>query len=537
MGKLKPTCIAVTEDGLQLYALASGYDTSIKFGQPGSDTRYILLKSDVRPAALLETSWTVVSSFKKSSLNILSGISANTMACAVSPTGVFTVLDAYGIPQNLPPSAGGSPMQMNPVGIRYDPGLDTNNGAVSASGPGGWVNITVGFNWPQSSMKSQLFYVSSKLVLGVLDNKNNIWFALEDGQKSFQFAAELPCPNTIVDSFMSFTYNPSSNMFYVVGALSTSLTTTVLGMPMLPDAKLINVPTAAGGLKSYAYTLPPTSGYPAGCQTAFPVLVTVFKDSFYMLCVNQATGETTNWSSQLYTIPSLSSATTLGAPVSLSSDFKPTTFDRFEPVDGASGIFAVLHDMSSAHSSIVLTGSKAGSYWKPSFYYANVTTSFDDIPNNSGVIDESGDGGGGSASLSTGAIAGIVAGVIVVIGLFFWWCRSGLEDVEEKGGDGRFEEHKGEYLDPDDPEVIRTYQDQLQGELQFSQHPRPNFTTTVGGGNGAEEATLTTSHWEDKKIPYPQSIGQTNPISSSPVAGTRAPQTIQRSNNPQYRGQ
>lgn len=223
--------------------------------------------------------------------------------------------------------------------------------------------------------------------------------------------------------------------------------------------------------------------------------------------------------------------------MSLSSDFKPTTFDRFEPVDGASGIFAVLHDMSSAHSSIVLTGSKAGSYWKPSFYYANVTTSFDDIPNNSGVIDESGDGGGGSASLSTGAIAGIVAGVIVVIGLFFWWCRSGLEDVEEKGGDGRFEEHKGEYLDPDDPEVIRTYQDQLQGELQFSQHPRPNFTTTVGGGNGAEEATLTTSHWEDKKIPYPQSIGQTNPISSSPVAGTRAPQTIQRSNNPQYRGQ
>ncbi|KAG0040776.1 D-tyrosyl-tRNA(Tyr) deacylase [Podila clonocystis] len=420
--KLKPTCVAVTEDGLQFYALASGYDTSIKFGQPGSDTRYILLKSDDRPASLLETRWAVVSSFKKSSLNILSGISANTVACAVSPAGVFTILDAYGIPPNMPPSAGGSPMQMNPVGIRYDPGLDTNNGAVSASGPGGWANITVGF--------------------------------------------------------MSFTYNPSSNMFYVVGALSTSLTTTVLGMPMPSDAKLISVPTAAGGLKSYSYTLPPTTGYPAGCQTAFPVLATVFKDSFYMLCINQATGETTNWASQLYTISSLNSSTTLGAPLSLSSDFKPAAFDRLEPVDGASGIFAVLHDMSSAHSSIVLTGSKAGSYWKPSFYYANVTTTFDDIPSNNGVIDEGGDGGGGSSNLSTGAIAGIVAGVIVVIGFFFWWCRSGHENVEEKGGDGRFEEHKGEYLDPDDPEVIRTYQDQLQGELQFSQHPRPNFTTT-----------------------------------------------------------
>lgn len=76
-------------------------------------------------------------------------------------------------------------------------------------------------------------------------------------------------------------------MFYVVGALSTSLTTTVLGMPMPPGAKLINVPTAAGGPKSYAYTLPLTTGYPAGCQTASPVLATVFKDSFYMLCVNQ----------------------------------------------------------------------------------------------------------------------------------------------------------------------------------------------------------------------------------------------------------
>lgn len=84
-------------------------------------------------------------------------------------------------------------MQMNPVGIRYDPGLDTNSGVVSASGPGGWVNITVGFNWPQGSMKSQLFYVSSKLVLGVLDNKNNIWFAQEGDRRSFQFAAELPC--------------------------------------------------------------------------------------------------------------------------------------------------------------------------------------------------------------------------------------------------------------------------------------------------------------------------------------------------------
>lgn len=101
-------------------------------------------------------------------------------------------------------------MQMNPVGIRYDPGLDTNNGAVSASGPGGWVNITVGFNWPQSSMKSQLFYVSSKLVLGVLDNKNNIWFALEDGQKSFQFAAELPCVSLYtVFSSVAYVYDGS----------------------------------------------------------------------------------------------------------------------------------------------------------------------------------------------------------------------------------------------------------------------------------------------------------------------------------------
>jgi hypothetical protein len=83
--------------------------------------------------------------------------------------------------------------------------------------------------------------------------------------------------------------------------------------------------------------------------------------------------------------------------VSLSSDFKPTAFDRFEPVDGTSGIFAVLHDMSSAHSSIVLTGFKSGSYWKPSYYYANVTTLFDDIPNNNGVIDEGGYGGGGNS--------------------------------------------------------------------------------------------------------------------------------------------
>lgn len=60
MGKLKPTCIAVTEDGSQLYALASGYDTSITFGDPGSDTRYILLKSDTRPASLQETSWNEV---------------------------------------------------------------------------------------------------------------------------------------------------------------------------------------------------------------------------------------------------------------------------------------------------------------------------------------------------------------------------------------------------------------------------------------------------------------------------------------------
>lgn len=218
--------------------------------------------------------------------------------------------------------------------------------------------------------------------------------------------------------------------------------------------------------------------------------------------------------------------------MSLSSDFKPAAFDCFEPVDGASGIFAILHDMSSAHSSIALTGSKAGSYWKPSFYYANVTTSFDDIPNNNGVIDEGGDGGGGSSNLSTGAIVGIVAGVVVVSGFFIWWCRLGPENAEEKGGDGRFEEHKGEYLDPDDPEVIRTYQDQLQGELEFSQNPRPNFTTTIVDSSGAEEPSFTMSNWKDKKIPYPQGVEQTDRTSSSSAAGTRAPQTIQRSKSP-----
>ncbi|KAF9211537.1 hypothetical protein BGZ59_007935 [Podila verticillata] len=225
-----------------------------------------------------------------------------------------------------------------------------------------------------------------------------------------------------------------------------------------------------------------------------------------MLCVNQvATGDTADRTSQFYTIPSLASATTLGAPVNLSSDFKPAMFGRFQPVDGASGIFAVLHDASSAHSSIVLTGSRAGSYWKSPFYYANVSTSFDDTPNNNGVIDKGGDGvngdGGGSHFL-TGAIAGIVASAVVVLGLFYWWCKSRHGDVEKKGGDGRFEEHKGEYLDPDDPEVIKIYQDQLQGELKSSQHPRPNYTTTVGDDSGAPEASLTTTNQADKKTPY-----------------------------------
>lgn len=231
--------------------------------------------------------------------------------------------------------------------------------------------------------------------------------------------------------------------------------------------------------------------------------------------------------------------------MNLSSDFKPATFGRFEPVDGASGIFVVLHDASSAHFIIVLTGSRVGSYWKSPFYYANVTTSFDDTPNNNGVIDKGGDGvnsDGGSSHLSTGAIAVIVASATVVLGFLYWWCKSGPEDVEEKGGDGRFEEHKGEYLDPDDPEVIKTYQDQLQGEPQFSQHPRPNYTTTVGDGNGAPEASLTTSNRADKKTPYsspsPQGNGQTGLTSSSPAACTCAPQaTHQRSKNPQYRGQ
>lgn len=139
-------------------------------------------------------------------------------------------------------------------------------------------------------------------------------------------------------------------------------------------------------------------------------------------------------------------------------------FGSFEPVSGASGIFAVLQDASSAYSSIVLTGSRAGSYWKSPFYYVNVTTSFDDTPNNNGVIDKGGDdsnGDGGGFRFSTGAIAGIVAGVIIVLGFVYWWCRSRPEDVEEKRGDGHVEEHKGEYLNPNDSEVIKTYQDQL----------------------------------------------------------------------------
>ncbi|KAG0343942.1 hypothetical protein BG004_004876 [Podila humilis] len=561
MGRLKPTCIAATQDGTQLYAIASGYDTSIQFGEPGSSTRYILLKSDTRPTSLAATTWTVVSSYNLQDLNQLSGGNGlNTVSCAVSPTGVFTILDAYSIPKDLPPSAGGTSLPMNPQGVRYDPSLDTNKDVDGASGPGGWVNVDVKFNWPLNSLKSMLFYISSsspsKLTIGVLDNSKKIWFGQEDDQGIVQPAGELPCPNTVIDSFMSFTYNPVSNMFYVVGGLSTSLTTTLLGMPMPADAKLVTIPAnAVAGLKTYVYQRPPTTGYPSGCQVAFPVLATIHKDVYYMLCVNPAsTGDTSAWSSQLYTVPSLSSSTSLSNPTNVSSDFKTAVFDNFFAVDGGvGGVYAVLHDPSKTHSSLVLDGPQTGSYWMAPPYYANVTSSFDDIPENNGVI-RGGNGGGGGGSgerLSPGAIVGIVFGIWVAVAALLWWCRRGIRDIEEeKGGDGLFEEHKGEYLDPNDPDVIKTYQNLLQNDLQLGRHPGPAYSTTIGESSNHDtygrDGDSVISVGEKKRSEAYSTMEQHNDIeaSSSPsfspqpvMLSARAPQTVpQRSMNPQYRG-
>ncbi|KAG0046044.1 hypothetical protein BGZ83_008756, partial [Gryganskiella cystojenkinii] len=342
-GNLTIACLASSLDGSTLYGLAYGYNSSIPYGELGSDNLAILIRTTPSaPANFGNITWEVVSTILRSSLNYLSG-GFRSYGCSISPTGgVFTVLNSDGAPVSDPTS-----VSRQPMGFRYDPALRSTgtNASLSINGTG-WVNLDVSgdYIWPENYVKVSLFYFlgglqgargssstrKQNVVLVVLDASSVLYLAQEDDRRIFQKGSTLRPPEMSLSTVLTFTY--ADNYLYLVGSNTAYKTTVVvLGLPITDG---ITIPAEDLPLRNISYTAL-TSTPSNNCQAAFSVYAGLFQDTYYMVCANPRYIANIGRPSLLFMIPDITdSNATLGDPIHLNNSYNPVSMDFFLPFPG-----------------------------------------------------------------------------------------------------------------------------------------------------------------------------------------------------------
>ncbi|KAF8931282.1 hypothetical protein EDD21DRAFT_447973 [Dissophora ornata] len=450
MTYINTTVACVTSDGTSLYGLTDTMFLGTYTGEVA------VVKSNPNPKSLADVSWTVLSSIDMKDMYFSCGLltlgtgtgwADSKYYCSVSAQGVFTLLcDNTGLGPTTAPM-----VQYNPKGPK--------NTAVTSKGPGSWQNITVpaAYNWTGYHSNDILFYDDSV-------TSQRLWHVYH-----------MPYANTIKIGYV----DPASQTLVSAGTWS-------VGLPTSPyQFSGVTVAYGNGQISAYwlngtsstifmfqlsdyaspAPTLQKSIATPASsvCDVAEPVVSAFYQKSYYMVCVQYLAPGSPYMPGQLFVVQD----TTVAAPLAQATSIANASFvngGKFVPIGAIGASPFAFVPPSFAYVSYGLTlGQPNQGIWQGPVTMTVVAL-------------------GSSSPLSIGAIVGIVVGVLALFGIvgFCLFRRSKAK--------------KNAVPAPPAPNVTPAHdfpKEEVQsppgelkggmlGQIQFSQHPRPNFTTTLG---------------------------------------------------------
>ncbi|KAG0073829.1 hypothetical protein BGZ93_001886 [Podila epicladia] len=397
-----PLCVA--SNGNTLYAVAtSGL---------GESEAIILVKSNTAPGSLAAVSWTTVATTLQKTLTTISGHSmSKEVVCHVDNRGVFTLMSLFSKSR-----VAGAAL---PSGYQYDPATKA------------WTNIAVsaGYKWGDAAGKA-LFTVD-----GSSSTLMHIYLAdpLQFHNRGSNIAVYNPTTHIMTEGITPWIVKDTVQHF--AGANGTAY---IVSVDIMTNLIYLNIgavgPTGAppASTKTVQLDVGTCSGY--GFRSA------IREGTCYLLC-SDATSTTYRWFTY--------DGTSLSASSPTMTDVRSTSFG-FLPLGpaGSPATWAFMYDVLGVYG-VTLTGPQAGQ-WQTVPYKFNISdpvpspgsgTGSDSSGSGTGSGSGSGSGSGvtgggekgnlgsgegsGSGGLSTGALAGIIGGVAVVlcVAIFAIWRR------------------------------------------------------------------------------------------------------------------
>ncbi|KAG0325957.1 hypothetical protein BG000_001582 [Podila horticola] len=351
MSLLGPTCVA--SNGNTLYAFVNtGY----------SDTAAITLAvSNTAPASLANLSWKVISTVPQKNLNTISGFAmVGQIDCVVDDKGVFTVMSLSTKPANSD-----NPLLTKPAGLQYSPATNT------------WINI---------------------------DSSADYKWALSTGSALFEV-----------------TSGATSALMQIYGTGVTSTTSSVAVYDPSTQTMVQRNATWAANAAVTPDGAPPTSPKTVALALGDTCMVyssislkSVVRENLYYLFCGDSKQTTFSWFT--YDGTKLSAPTVAKVAIQQSAGFLP-----LGPA-GSPATWAFMYDTTGVYG-VTLAGAQAGA-WQTLPYKFNITGAPGSGGSGSGGGGGGGNGGSGVGSgsgigslggLSTGTLAGIIAGAVVVL--------------------------------------------------------------------------------------------------------------------------
>ncbi|KAF9126461.1 hypothetical protein BGW39_006606 [Mortierella sp. 14UC] len=427
-----PNCM--TSDGTRFYG-----HTTYSFTSGSEERTIVLAKSNVNPASFNDVTWTVVATAKESDFGYLSGMNIlRSILCTVDKQGVFTIIastmkKSSSDPENLPQG-----------GYQFTPNADGSSG-------GNWSKISMTEPYPWN--------VIGRASLTSVPSPN--------GGKDV--VAHVFASSNIADIISVGILDPVSKTF----TIKSNWTLPVAGYPYYIEAQgdkvgVLSLLFPGGNTPVYQFLpLAPTGVQPANAS------VTTLNFTLPTGC------------SSLISSPS-------NVNYLVSTDGKKNseairtgyakTYNDIYPIGppGGAAVWGMMTNFSD-YSGVVLSGANTGAYQA-----IPQKMSLDGLSGNGNIrgdnIGGGGGGGGGIENLSTGAIAGIVAGVLLCVISSSSICR-----ILNKRGKHHIAYNRPVTPVPEDPDASVPNIDEVpEAKVECDILPMaPNAPTVLPSGTGA----------------------------------------------------
>ncbi|KAH7050495.1 hypothetical protein BKA57DRAFT_491810 [Linnemannia elongata] len=508
MGVIDLVCVTTDPGATTYYGLAYADD----YGQGSKRINYaVLIKSNTKPISPGDLTWSVVSMFDSSKLaGDPYSVTAADCSCVINEQGVFTMF-------GLSAGAMSTTASTFPFGIRYDPTS------------GAWMNVTVnaGYTWSGVFSRRSLGYVNngtSKVLVhaSISTSNNTIYLATVIESTRTLSPKALWTMNTTIHGMSIEALAIGNDQLYALGQDRTVLLHdyeyaedpgTLTTFPL--SAISLSTPASKGRLQDTSLK----------CNTFPTQVLYVLNGSLTLLCGREPEiiGDspiTTGWILPIKDYKNSSALSILDwFYVNI------TSMDYFVPIGNYTGSSTI--GLFKKEDTMYTFGNDNGSWYTHLVDDVNITNSLGVDPNPPLASPS-------SPLLSTGAIVGIVVGVVVVLaGTVFLLLRvirksknkvnittaavvkddSATAEDGDKNASFRKSGDSGEpnylYLDGKHPywrpssteslplasmtpvpehlqerlrvlqEQMRAVQAQIRVTTQFSSHPRPNVVTTL----------------------------------------------------------